>query len=72
MCNKSRKKLYGIGSQIVVLTAQYSLLWGSCTEHLSWEHFGRVRDLCMHISPSTGAALLAEFFVISRSEMFGG
>lgn len=58
--------------RLVVLTAQYSLLWGSRTEHLSWEHFGRVRDLCMHISPSIGAALLAEFFAIARSEVFGG
>jgi hypothetical protein len=45
---------------LVVLTAQYSMLWGSYTEHLSWER------------PSTGAALLAEFFASSRSEMFGG
>jgi len=48
--------------RLVVLIAQYSLLWGSRTEHLSWEHCGRVRDLCMLISPSTTAALLAEFF----------
>jgi len=46
--------------RLVVLTAQYYLLWGSCTEHLSWER------------PSTGAAWLAEFFACSRSEMFGG
>ena len=48
--------------RLVVLIAQYSLLWGSHTEYLSWKHFGRVRDLCMCISPSTTAALLAEFF----------
>jgi len=52
----------------LVLTAQYSLLWGSHTELLIWEHFGKVRDLCMCISLSTRA----EFFARSRSEMFGG